>query len=409
LTGGQIKERISFSKISSAAELPDLLDIQLKSFRDFMQFDVPPEERKDQGLQAVFKSVFPIVDSRENFELTFIEYHIDPPKYTVEECQERGTTFSVALKAKLRLSIKDEFNPNDPLANSIEQMVYLGNLPFMTERGTFIINGAERIIVSQLHRSPGVFFDEVSHPNGTKLYSARIIPLRGSWVEFTTDINDLMIVYIDRRKKFLVTTLLRAVGFATDRDILDTFELTQKADLRTAGSEIIGSRVVDDIIDKETGEVILDRYQEITEEKLKRLQELKVRSIDLVKSDKILGQEIITNTLIKDGTRSQEEALETIYQHLRSGEAPDLETARQLIERLFFNPKRYDLGDVGRHRLNKKLGIDVDPTMTALTKEDIIGIIKYLLDLRKNTKSPTISITSATGVCVRSANSWPRR
>jgi len=386
LTGGQIKERISFSKISSAAELPDLLDIQLKSFRDFMQFDVPPEERKDQGLQAVFKSVFPIVDSRENFELTFIEYHIDPPKYTVEECQERGTTFSVALKAKLRLSIKDEFNPNDPLANSIEQMVYLGNLPFMTERGTFIINGAERIIVSQLHRSPGVFFDEVSHPNGTKLYSARIIPLRGSWVEFTTDINDLMIVYIDRRKKFLVTTLLRAVGFATDRDILDTFELTQKVDLRTAGSEIIGSRVVDDIIDKETGEVILDRYQEVTEEKLKRLQELKIRSIDMVKSDKILGQEIITNTLIKDSTRSQEEALETIYQHLRSGEAPDLETARQLIERLFFNPKRYDLGDVGRHRLNKKLGIDVDPTMTALTKEDIIGIIKYLLDLRKNHK-----------------------
>ena len=249
----------------------------------------------------------------------FYQYHTDPPKYIVEECQ--GVRYHLLGRAYgQHWSVdRDEFNPNDPLANSIEQMVYLGNLPFMTERGTFIINGAERIIVSQLHRSPGVFFDEVSHPNGTKLYSARIIPLRGSWVEFTTDINDLMIVYIDRRKKFLVTTLLRAVGFATDRDILD-IELTQVPTAH-AGSEIIGSRVVDDIIDKETGEVILDRYQEITEEKLKRLQELKVRSIDLVKSDKILGQEIITKTLIKDGTRSQEEALETIYQHLRSGEA----------------------------------------------------------------------------------------
>jgi DNA-directed RNA polymerase subunit beta len=370
----------------AAAELPDLLDIQLKSFRDFLQFDIPPEERKETGLQAVFKSVFPIVDSRENFELNFIEYHIDPPKYTVEECQERGTTFSVALKAKLRLSIKDEYNPNDPLANSIEQMVYLGNLPFMTERGTFIINGAERIIVSQLHRSPGVFFDEISHPNGTKLFSARIIPLRGSWVEFTTDINDLMIVYIDRRKKFLVTTLLRAIGFASDRDILETFELIQKVDLKTGGTEALGNRVVEDIIDRETGEVILDRYQELTEEKLARLQDLKLRSLEVVRADKIYGQEIITNTLIKDNTRSQEEALETIYQHLRSGEAPDLDTARQLIERLFFNPKRYDLGDVGRHRLNKKLGIEVDPLMTALTKEDIIGIINYLLDLRKNRK-----------------------
>jgi DNA-directed RNA polymerase subunit beta len=386
LTGGQKKERISFSKIMAAAELPDLLDIQLKSFRDFLQFDIPPEERKEQGLQAVFKSVFPIVDSRENFELNFIEYHIDPPKYTVEECQERGTTFSVALKAKLRLSIKDEYNPNDPLANSIEQMVYLGNLPFMTERGTFIINGAERIIVSQLHRSPGVFFDEISHPNGTKLFSARIIPLRGSWVEFTTDINDLMIVYIDRRKKFLVTTLLRAIGFASDRDILETFELVQKVDLKAGGSEALGNRVVEDIIDRETGEVILDRYQEVTEEKLTRLQDLKMRSLEVVRADKVYGQEIITNTLIKDNTRSQEEALETIYQHLRSGEAPDLDTARQLIERLFFNPKRYDLGDVGRHRLNKKLGIEVDPLMTALTKEDIIGIINYLLDLRKNRK-----------------------
>ncbi len=384
---GLKNERHSFAKIQSVADLPDLLDIQLKSFRDFLQLGVPPDKRRDIGLQAVFKSVFPIVDSRENFILEFISYELDPPKYTVEECQERGMTYSVALKAKLRLSVKDEYNP-DELANSKEQDVYLGYIPFMTHRGTFIINGAERIIVSQLHRSPGVFFDEIVHPNGQKLYSARIIPLRGSWVEFTTDINDMMVVYIDRRKKFLVTTLLRAIGFDSDRDILSTFDLIQTAQLTPDNLlEWVGSRVVDDFIDTDTGEVILDKFQELTEEKLQLLLQLGVEKIDVVKADKIFGQELITNTLIRDNTRSQEEALETIYQHLRSGEAPDLETARVLVERLFFNPKRYDLGEVGRHRLNKKLGLNISPDMTALTREDIIGIIKYLLDLQKGKRS----------------------
>ncbi len=382
-------ERKSFSKILAATELPDLLDIQLKSFKDFLQPDVPPQERKNQGLQEVFTSVFPITDSRENFELDFIEYYIDPPKYSVEECQERGTTYSVALRAKLRLSIKDEYDPNDPLANSIEQIVYLGNLPQMTHRGTFIINGAERIIVSQLHRSPGVFFDETTHPNGTKLYSARIIPLRGSWVEFTTDINDIMNVYIDRRKKFLVTTLLRAIGLSTDREILDAFELVNEATLDEQNlEELVGLRVVDDIVDKNTGEVIVDKFTELSIEQLQILLHLGINKIEVLKSDKIFGPEIISNTLIKDVTNSQEEALETIYRQLRSGEPPDLETARVLIERLFFNPKRYDLGEVGRHRLNKKLGLNVDPQATALTKEDILGIIKHLLDLRKGKRSP---------------------
>ncbi len=385
---GLKRERQTFSKIKSIAEIPDLLDIQLKSFKDFLQADTPPEQRREVGLQAVFKSVFPIIDSRENFILEFLEYYIDPPKYSVEECQERGMSFAVALKAKLRLSIKDEYNPNDPLANSVEQVVYLGNIPYMTYRGTFIINGAERIIVSQLHRSPGVFFDEVSHPNGTRLYSARIIPLRGSWVEFATDINDLMIVYIDRRKKFLVTTLLRAIGFSTNKDILDAFDLREEVVVSEENAqELDGQRVVDDIIDRNTGEIIVDKLQKLTEDKIRSIINLGIKKIDVVRSDKTYGEEIISNTLEKDKTSDDNEALAAIYENLRSGEAPDLDTAKQLIERLFFNPKRYDLGEVGRHRLNKKLGLQVAPDNIALTREDIIGIIKYLLDLRRGKRS----------------------
>ena len=385
---GQKKVRKSFSKIPAAAELPDLLDVQLKSFNDFLQPDNDPQERVNTGLQAVFESIFPIMDSRENFELDFIEYYVDPPKYSVVECQERGTTFSVALKAKLRLSIKDEYDAANPLANSIEQEVYLGNIPAMTERGTFIINGAERIIVSQLHRSPGVFFDEIIHPNGTKLFSARIIPLRGSWIEFTTDIYDLMNVYIDRRKKFLATTLLRAIGFSTDREILEAFDIITEFDVtRKTLQENIGSRVVDDIVDMDTGEVIVDRYTEITEEKVDVLLALGLDKIETLRSDRFLGQDIISNTLQKDPTHNTSEALDLIYRQLRSGEPPDTDTAKQLIERLFFNPKRYELGDVGRHRLNRKLGIQVDPDNLALAKEDIIGIIKYLMDLRQGKKS----------------------
>jgi DNA-directed RNA polymerase subunit beta len=385
---GQKKVRKSFSKIPAAAELPDLLDVQLKSFEDFLQEDVLPQERKNEGLQAVFESIFPIMDSRENFELDFIEYYVEPPKYSVVECQERGTTYSVALKAKLRLSIKDEYDADNPLANSIEQVVYLGNIPVMTERGTFIINGAERIIVSQLHRSPGVFFDEITHPNGTKLYSARIIPLRGSWIEFTTDIYDLMNVYIDRRKKFLATTLLRAIGYSTDRQVLEAFDVIKKIQVtRPVLMEHLTSRVVEDIVDMETGEVILDRYTEINEEKIDIILNLGLETLEVLPSDRFYGQDIISNTLQKDPTHNQDEALDVIYRQLRSGEPPDSDTARQLIERLFFNPKRYELGDVGRHRLNKKLGIRVPQENLALAHEDIIGILKYVMDLRQGRKS----------------------
>ncbi|MBN1998556.1 DNA-directed RNA polymerase subunit beta [candidate division KSB1 bacterium] len=380
--------RKSFSKIATVAEFPDLLDVQLKSYRDFLQPDVPPSERREQGLQAVFKSIFPISDSRDNFELEFLDYSIEAPKYSVEECQERGMTYSVALKARLLLLIKDEYDPNNPLANAKENLVYLGNLPCMTSRGTFIINGAERIIVSQLHRSPGVFFDEVIHPNGTKLFSARIIPLRGSWIEFTTDIYDLMNVYIDRRKKFFATTLLRAIGFSTDRDILEAFDLIKKVKITEQNQdELVGAKVIDDIIDKNTGEVIVDKYTEITEENYPALLNLNLKSVEVLQTDRIYGQEIISNTLQKDPTRSQEEALELIYRQLRSGEPPDVDTAKMLIERLFFNPKRYDLGDVGRHRLNKKLNIEIDPETVSLTRDDIVGIIQYLLDLRLNRRS----------------------
>jgi len=383
-----IRERKSFSKIHSPAVLPDLLDIQLKSFRDFLQPDVEPSERLPQGLQAVFESVFPIIDSRENFRLDFIEYYIDQPKYSVEECHERGMTYLGALKAKLRLSIKDEQDANDPLAGSIEQVVYLGNLPYMTDRGTFIINGAERIIVSQLHRSPGVFFDELEHPNGTQIYSARIIPLRGSWLEFTTDINDVMHVYIDRRKKFLVTTLLRAIGYSSDTDILQRLDLIEEVDLKHASEDdLVGYRVAEDLFDKTTGEVLLDKYEDIVPGHIERFKQLDLKMIKILRVDRLFGPEIISNTLKKDPTHNEAEALDLIYQQMRSGEPPDIDTARQLIERLFFNPKRYDLGEVGRHRLNKKLNLQVEENYTALTKDDIVGIIKYLLDLRIAKKS----------------------
>ncbi|MCR4438867.1 MAG: DNA-directed RNA polymerase subunit beta [bacterium] len=374
--------RKSFSKIASAIELPDLLDVQLKSFDEFLQPNVPPDKRLNQGLQAVFQSVFPIIDSRENFRLDFVEYYVERPRYSVEECQERGVTYAVPLKAKLRLSIKED-SGDDSYAETIEQVVYLGNIPYMTERGTFIINGAERIVVSQLHRSPGVFFDELRHPNGQKLFSARVIPLRGSWVEFTTDINDVMYAYIDRRKKFPVTTLLRAVGYSTDSELLGLFDLSvevpAKADkLRPYLHHI----ALEDIVDEESGELLCERDQRLTEETIEQIDRSSVKRVRLLRPESPSGPEIISNTLRKDTARSEEDALETIYRHLRAGEPPDLEAARGLVERLFFNPKRYDLGKIGRHRLNKKLGLDIPLDVTVLTKDDIVAIIKYLVDLR---------------------------
>ncbi len=386
--GSAQNKRKSFSKILSAIDLPDLLDVQLRSFHEFLQPLVPPEKREVKGLQSVFENVFPIVDSRENFRLEFVNYYVEKPRYSVEECQERGVTYSVPLKAKLRLSIKDEYGDKNKFTDTIEQIVYLGNIPYMTERGTFIINGAERTVVSQLHRSPGVFFDELRHPNGTKLYTARIIPLRGSWVEFTTDINDVMYVYIDRRKKFPVTTLLRAIGFSRDQELLSLFDLSVQVPTDVAKlKDSIGLHSLEDVIDPKSGEVLLERDQELSEEIIKNLAKANVKKINLLKSEGLYGPDIISNTLRKDSAKSEQEALETIYRHLRSGDPPDLEAARSLIDRLFFNPKRYDLGKVGRYRLNKKLNLETPLETTVLTQEDIVVIIKYLLDLREGKRS----------------------
>ncbi|MFQ5602841.1 MAG: DNA-directed RNA polymerase subunit beta [bacterium] len=383
-----MSSRKSFSKLTQVIDFPDLLDIQIKSFKDFLQADVPPDKRKNEGLHEVFNNVFPILDSRENFCLEYVEYYIEKPKYDIVECQERGVTYAVPLKAKLRLSMKDEYGDGKDFAETVENIVYLGNIPYMTHRGTFIINGAERIIVSQLHRSPGVFFDEMLHPNGTKIFSARIIPLRGSWVEFTTDINDVLYVYIDRRKKFPVTTFLRALGYSTDKDLLNLFNLIDEVSLKsTKVSDLVGRISITDVIDKDTGELLVEKDAELTEESIEQIKKIGLKTIKLLKPDGLAGPEVISNTLRKDTAKSEEDALEAIYRHLRSSEAPDIETARSLIERMFFNPKRYDLGNVGRYRVNRKLDLDIPLETTVLTREDIIAIIKYLLELRGGIRS----------------------
>ena len=381
-------QRKSFSKIASVAELPDLLNIQLESFEEFLQPDVEAEMRESKGLQAVFTSIFPIVDSRENFILEYVSYYLEKPKYNMKECQERGGTYSVPLKARLRLSVKDPDSGSEEMTDTIEQVVYLGNIPIMTNRGTFIINGAERIVVSQLHRSPGVFFDEMKHPNGTKIFSARIIPLRGSWLDFLTDINDVMYVYIDRRKKFPVTTLLRSLGYSTDEQLLDLFDLVEEVDVQgPAIDNYVEETVIFDVIDYNTGEILVEKNSVLTLESLQRIKETDNKSVKFLKKTTSVSPEVINNTLRKDPSKSETEALELIYRQLRSGDPPDIETARSLVDRLFFNPKRYDLGNVGRYRLNKKLGLKINLDVTVLTKEDIIAIIKYLLDLRNGRRS----------------------
>ena len=378
--------RKSFSRLRSVLELPDLLEVQLKSFDEFLQPHTPPHKRKVQGLQEVFLNTFPITDSRENFILEFVEYYVEEPKYDVDECRERGMTYAATLKAKLRLTIKDEYGSH---ADTVEQVVYLGNLPYMTPYGTFIINGAERIVVSQLHRSPGVFFDELTHPSGLKVYSGRIIPLRGSWVEFVTDINDVMYVYIDRRRKFPVTTLLRAIGYSQDEDLLELFDLLETASLEDGKvQEILGRRVAGEVIDLETGELLMEREQTLTEEAIERLREAGIDEVKLIREFQPGEPDIITNTLRKDQARSEEDALEAIYRQLRSGEAPDLDTARQLLDRLFFNPKRYDLGLVGRYRINRKLGLNIPENKTVLTPEDIVGVVKYMIEMRNGLRGP---------------------
>jgi len=377
--------RISFSRIPKILESPDLLSVQLDSFESFLQSKVQPKQRKRSGLHAVFEMNFPISDARENYLLEFVEYHIEQPKYSVTECQERGLTYAAPLKAKMRLSAKTE--NGEGYGDTLEQEVYLGNLPLMTDRGTFIYNGAERVVVSQLRRSPGVFFSQSKHPNGTPIYSARIIPLRGSWVEFATDINNVMYAYIDRKKKFPVTTLLRALGYSSDDELLDLFDLVEEVDVKKADlTEYVDRIICSDVVDTKTGEIFLSKDAVFTEDSIKQIKKSNVKKIHLLKSDSASGGSVIANTIQRDSARSEEDALEAIYRQLRSGEAPDLDTAKNLIDRLFFNPKRYDIGDVGRHRLNQKLGLDVSLETTTLTKDDIILIIKYLIDLQQGRK-----------------------
>ncbi|MEO9020953.1 MAG: DNA-directed RNA polymerase subunit beta [Ginsengibacter sp.] len=393
-------QRISFGKIEHLAETPDLLGIQIQSFKDFFQLETTPDKRNVEGLFRVFKENFPINDTRNIFMLEFLDYFVDPPRYTIDECIERGLTYAVPLKAKLRLSCNDEEHVD---FQTIVQDVFLGNIPYMTPRGTFVINGAERVVVSQLHRSPGVFFGQSTHPNGTKIYSARVIPFKGAWMEFATDINNVMYAYIDRKKKFPVTTLLRSIGYETDKDILELFGMAVevKADKKTLNANLgkrLAARVlrtwVEDFVDEDTGEVVslerneivLERDTILDEDNVAMILELDVKSVFIQREEVSGDYAIIYNTLNKDTSNSEIEAVQHIYRQLRGADAPDDETARGIIDKLFFSDKRYDLGEVGRYKINRKLGLDYPITKKVLTKEDIIAIIKYLV-LLTNAKS----------------------
>ena len=361
--------------------MPDLLNIQVDSFEDFLQLKTPASQRDNKGLQNVFNANFPIHDNKEFYRLDFVEYYVEKPRFSIAECEERGLSYSAPLKAKLRLSTKDD--ETGEYVNSVEQEVYLGNLPFMTVRGTFIINGAERVVVTQLHRSPGVAFAQTFHPNGTPIYSARIIPFRGSWVEFATDINNVMYVYIDRRKKFPSTTLLRALGYETDDSILRLFGLIEEISVKQlAADKHVGRIAAADIIDTETGEIYAAKDAEITEEVFESIKESHIQKVQLISVETSVDQDLILNTLKKDTSTTKEEALYAIYRQLRSGEAPDIDTAVGLIDKMFFNDKRYDLGEVGRFRMNDKLSLSVDDSVRVLTPEDIIAIMKNIIMLK---------------------------
>ena len=392
-------QRVNFASIKDPMPCPDFLEVQMKSFEDFLQLDTPPEKRVNDGLYKVFAENFPIADTRNNFVLEFLDYYIDPPGYSIEECLERGLTYSVPLKAKLKLYCTD---PEHEEFDTVIQDVYLGPIPYMTPRGTFVINGAERVVVSQLHRSPGVFFGQSVHSNGTPLYSARIIPFKGSWIEFATDINNVMYAYIDRKKKLPVTTLLRAIGFESDKDILDIFELADevkvnKANLKKAIGRKMAGRVVktkqEDFVDPDTGEVVsIERTEVVVERQMELTQDLVDRILDSgaerillhkeqSKNPEMMDCSLILNTLDKDPSNSEQEAVNYIFKQLRNADPADYASAREVINNLFFSEKRYDLGDVGRYRINRKLNLKTDMSVRVLTKEDIIEIIKYLIGL----------------------------
>jgi len=394
-TKSSAAQRINFGKIELLAETPDLLGIQIQSFKDYFQLETTPDKRNNEGLFRVFKENFPITDTRNIFVLEFLDYFVDPPRYTIDECIERGLTYAVPLKAKLRLSCNDEEHVD---FQTIVQDVFLGNIPYMTPRGTFVINGAERVVVSQLHRSPGVFFGQSVHPNGTKIYSARVIPFKGAWMEFATDINNVMYAYIDRKKKFPVTTLLRSIGFETDKDILELFGMADEVKVdKKALQKYIGKRLaarvlrtwVEDFVDEDTGEVVsierneivLERDTVLDQENIDMIVEMDVKSV-FVQKEEVSGDfAIIYNTLNKDTSNSELEAVQHIYRQLRGADAPDNETARGIIDKLFFSDKRYDLGEVGRYKINRRLGLNFPIEKKVLTKDDIIAIIKTLVQL----------------------------
>ena len=391
-------QRINFASIKDPMPCPDFLEVQLKSFEDFLQLDTPPEKRVNDGLYKVFAENFPITDTRNNFVLEFLDYYIDPPRYSIAECLERGLTYSVPLKAKLKLYCTD---PDHEDFDTVIQDVFLGPIPYMTKQGTFIINGAERVVVSQLHRSPGVFFGQSVHANGTPLYSARIIPFKGSWIEFATDINNVMYAYIDRKKKLPVTTLLRAIGFDTDKDILEIFDLAEEYKVtKTSMKKVLGrkmaGRVVktqqEDFVDADTGEVVsIERSEVVVERGTVLDQELVDCILDSGVDTILLHKEnddpnavdysLIFNTLDKYTSNSEKDAIDSIFKLLRNADPADEASAREVINNLFFSEKRYDLGDVGRYRINRKLGLSTDMDVRVLTKEDIIEIIKYLIGL----------------------------
>lgn len=394
MSSNTVNQRVNFASIKNPMPYPDFLEVQLKSFRDFLQLDTPPEMRKNDGLYKVFAENFPIADTRNNFVLEFLDYYIDPPRYSIEECLERGLTYSVPLKAKLKLYCTD---PDHEDFDTVIQDVFLGPIPYMTSNGTFVINGAERVVVSQLHRSPGVFFGQSVHANGTQLYSARIIPFKGSWIEFATDINNVMYAYIDRKKKLPVTTLLRAIGFENDKDILEIFNLAEevkvnKANLKKYIGRKLAARVlktwVEDFVDEDTGEVvsiernevIIDRETILEPEHIDEIIESGVPTILIHKEEGNQSDySIIFNTLQKDPSNSEKEAVLYIYRQLRNADPADDASAREVINNLFFSEKRYDLGDVGRYRINRKLNLTTDMSVRVLTKEDFSSSFKIII------------------------------
>ena len=373
-------ERRSFGKIAEVVPMPNLLEVQIESYRSFLQLDTPPKRRLKRGLHLVFDSIFPISDTHGIHSLEYVDYFIGNPRYAVEECRERGMTFAAPLRATLRLISRDKEKPDKPVKDVVEQSVFLGELPIMTEEGTFVVNGAERVVVSQLHRSPGVFFDETIHPNGKRLFSARILPTKGPWLEFSLDINDILYVHIDRRRKMPVSLLLRAMGFSRNGEILALFRDEEEVEIsdelvgRTLGSE--------DLVNKRTGEIIADGYTEITEENIEKIKASPFKYVKVLEGPAANDPGMLENTLKKDPSESEEDALTRIYNLLRPGDPPNIETARGLLERLFFNPKRYNLGDVGRHRINRRLNLDIPAGSTILHLEDFMSILKYLIELR---------------------------